>query len=163
VTPLISRGHGGWLVGLLGVPLLRPVREWAGSPPALLLPSVAVGKTFDEFAGSVLRAGPESATASRQTIYAAHRVAPHGGSGAYLSERAAPFSRRLYPTASSRRSTRELRSVRLWPDRRGGGRAAAVGVGARRGWRREAVGWRLRSRRAGLGCRRFLLVGLLRV
>jgi hypothetical protein len=48
-------------------------------------------ETFDEFAGSVLRAGPESATASRQTIYAAHRVAPHGGSGAYLSERAAPF------------------------------------------------------------------------
>jgi hypothetical protein len=95
-----------------GAGSIPPPDAWSSSnstvPPdrvVLLLLPVAVGKTFDEFAGSVLRAGPESATASRQTIYAAHRVAPHGGSGAYLSERAAPFSRRLYPTASGKRGS----------------------------------------------------------
>jgi hypothetical protein len=76
---------------------------------ALLEPPVAVGKTPREPAGSLVRAGSENDHLVRRTQPARRERTVHGGSEVHLRKRAAPFLGRLFPTASPRNSTPNLR------------------------------------------------------
>jgi hypothetical protein len=70
-----------------------------------LLRVEAVAQTPGELAGSVLRVGSETRQVVRHAPPAGHDVAPLNRSGTDFREHAAPFPKRLYATASMRRST----------------------------------------------------------
>ena len=73
---------------------------------SLLVSAVAVGKTPDEPTGSVLRVGSEIGHLIRRAVADLRPVAEQATADRCLSERAAPFLRRLFPTTSSRSRTR---------------------------------------------------------
>jgi hypothetical protein len=76
----------------------------SGFPPLM----VAVGKTPGAHAGSLVRVGSENGHLVRRTQAVRCEDVVHAGSEVHLRTRAARFLERLYPTATSRRSTARL-------------------------------------------------------
>jgi hypothetical protein len=76
----------------------------------LLLTSEAVARTPDELAGSVLRVGSENRHPVCRERTVRYDVVAHGCSGVHFLAHAPAFSKRLYATPSSKRSTADLRA-----------------------------------------------------